>query len=304
MRTATRRGTLPAVPMPRLPLALLSTLAFASPLVACGGAPLPAHPIDDARRAIALHASLRSELHAMQAVARVEQRGSEGRVRGTVWALIGLPERLRFDVMTSLGPVATLTSDGGVFALLDQREGRYFEGPSCAANVARFLGVAIEATEVATLLVGGVPVDQVPDDATITPVSGGYDLVLPTDGGAIELRFGMRRGDEDQPPEGQHLRLVRLVVRDADGDVRLRIAYDDYRVVEDPADMSETPHGIAMPFVVRIEDRARDSELVVRFTEIALNGELVDDAFVQSAPAGLVVEESACDGSVTIRGDR
>ena len=71
---------------------------------------VPLHPIDDPTRAIRLHDSLRTELVSMQAVARVEQRGGSGRVRGTVWALIGLPSRLRFDVMTSLGGVRLVRS--------------------------------------------------------------------------------------------------------------------------------------------------------------------------------------------------
>lgn len=274
-------------------------LAFAgivaTTLLGCGGAIVPLHPIDDPARAIRLHDSLRAELRSMQAVARVEQRGGGGRVRGTVWALIGLPSRLRFDVMTSLGPVATLTSDGDRFALLDQREGRFFEGPSCATNVARFLGVAIEATEVATLLVGGVPASEVPEGSTIEAVPGGYRLHVPQADGALDIRFSVRDGDEELEPAEQHLRLSRLVARNSDGRVRLVIRYEDYRIVEDPEDMSETPHGIAMPFVVRIEDRAHDSELLVRFTEIALNGELVDDAFGQTAPSGLVVERAECD---------
>jgi len=261
----------------------------------CGGAMVPMYPIEDPAHAVRLHDSLRHELRSMQAVARVEQRGGAGRIRGTVWALIGLPSRLRFDVMTSLGPVATLTSNGDAFALLDQREGRFFEGPSCATNVARFLGVAIEATEVATLLVGGVPVSTVPEGATIRSVGGGYALTVPTVDGSVDITFGMRDGDERLPPAEQHLRLRRLVVHDQRGRIRLVIGYEDYRVVADPEDMSETPHGIAMPFVVRIEDRAHDSELLVRFTEISLNGELVDDAFVQAAPSGLEIEHAECD---------
>lgn len=260
----------------------------------CHPPPVPTMPIENASRALRLHASLRHEVRSVSTVARVEQRGRQGRIRGTVWGLIALPDRLRFDVMTSLGPVATLTSDGDDFALLDQREGRFAVGPTCATNVGRFLGVAIEATEVATLLVGGVPFEA-RDGATITPIHGGYDMDLPTGDGRARVRLHIRAGDELLPPVEQHLRLARLEVRGVDDRVRLVITYDDYRVVEDPEDTSETPHGIAMPFVVRIEDRANDAELLVRFTEISVNGELAPEAFSQTPPSGMVIERAECD---------
>lgn len=256
---------------------------------------MPTTPIDAPERALRLHASLRRALRTVQADARVEQRGRQGRIRGTVWSILELPDRLRFDVISQLGPVATLTSDGEHFALLDQRDGRYLEGPTCAQNVARFLGVALEASEVATLLVGGVPVDGLAEDATITPVHGGYELVVPSARGETRVRFGLRPGDEHAPPEAQHLRLARLELRLPNGRVRLVITYDDYRTVVDPNDVEDPQHGIAMPFVVRIEDRLNDAELTVRFTSLQLNVDTVPDSFTQSPPGGIVVERAECD---------
>lgn len=269
-------------------------LLAVSLVVGCHHAPRPTLPIESAARALSLHASLRHAIRSVSTVARVEQRGPAGRIRGTVWGLIALPDRLRFDVMTSLGPVATLTSNGNDFALLDQREGRYFEGPTCAANVARFLGVALEATEIATLLVGGVPFDAL-DRASINVIPGGYDLVLPSALGEVRARLGVRSGDENSPPAEQHLRLQRLEVRDREGHLKMLITYDDFRVVEDPEDTAEELRGVAMPFVVRIDDRRSNAELLVRFTEINLNGELVEDAFSQVAPGGMFVERAECE---------
>lgn len=272
--------------------ALLLGLSLAA---GCRLPPAPTLPIDRPERALALHASLRSSLRTVQADARVEQRGRTGRIRGTVWAILELPDHLRFDVITQLGPVATLTSDGSRFSLLDQRDGRFLDGPTCSANVARFLGVALEAQEVATLLIGGVPVDGIGPDATLTPIRGGYDLRIPSPRGETRVRFALRRGDEHAPPEQQYLRLAELELFMPDGSPRLRIRYDDYRVVVDPDDLAEPQHGIAMPFVVRIEDLANDAELTVRFTALSLNVEVVPDAFSQEPPGGMVVERAECD---------
>lgn len=277
--------------MRSVPAILLGLLLLAG----CRLPPAPTLPIERPQRALALHASLRSSLRTVQADARVEQRGPGGRIRGTVWAILELPDHLRFDVITQLGPVATLTSDGERFSLLDQREGRYLDGPTCDTNVARFLGVALEAYEVATLLVGGVPVQDIGEDATIRPIRGGYDLRIPSPRGETRVRFSLRRGDLQAPPEQQYLRLSRLELFSPDGHRRLTITYDDYRVVADPDDLAEPQHGIAMPFVVRIEDHANDAELTVRFRALQLNVEVVDDSFRQTPPRGMVVERAECE---------
>ncbi|MCG8555331.1 MAG: hypothetical protein MJD61_08600, partial [Proteobacteria bacterium] len=57
----------------------------------------------------------RAGVRGLQAEARVDQRGTEGRVRGTVWMFVERPSRVRFDVMTQFGPASVLTSDGRVF---------------------------------------------------------------------------------------------------------------------------------------------------------------------------------------------
>jgi len=67
------------------------------------------------------------------------------------------PNRVRFDVMTQLGPVAVLTSDGESFQLSDLREGTFLHGPTCPENIAQLLGVSIGAREVLGLLTGDTP---------------------------------------------------------------------------------------------------------------------------------------------------
>ena len=62
----------------------------------------------------------------MQLEARVEQRGDQGRIRGTVLMLVQLPVHVRFDALTQFGPIATLTTNGELFQLLDQRESRFY----------------------------------------------------------------------------------------------------------------------------------------------------------------------------------
>lgn len=279
---------------------ILHALSLAGMLTASscahrGEGPPIAHPLTDGTRALRLHGSLRQHVQSLSAVARVEQRGEAGRIRGTVYALLATPSRLRFDVMTQLGPVATLTSDGARFALLDQREGRYFEGPACARNVARFLGVELPPEQVMTLLAGGVP--EPGPDAVVSLRAGerGYEVVIDERGARAIARFAVPVVDRELPPTEQRLRLQRLALEEPPGNPRMTIAYDDYRVVPDPLDEEEPQRGVALPHVVRIDDRVNDTELTVRFRELQLNGEVVDDVFVQEPPAGLAPEFATCD---------
>ena len=94
----------------------------------------------------------------MRAEARVDQRATGGRIKGTVLMFVEQSGRVRFDVMTQFGPIAILTSDGAHFAYSDLREKRYLSGETCPENIARLLGVPLSAQETARFLLGGTPV--------------------------------------------------------------------------------------------------------------------------------------------------
>ncbi len=55
--------------------------------------------------------------------AKLDYFGSAGRVRGDLWYLTSLPDKIRFDVVSPFGAtLSTLTSDGERFALFDLRQ--------------------------------------------------------------------------------------------------------------------------------------------------------------------------------------
>src|SRR5688572_27303436 len=123
----------------------------------CSGASCPTHPHPSADSALRAHRALRSPALAIRAEARVDQRGRDGRIRGTVLMFIERPENVRFDAMTQFGPAAILTSDGTGFALTDLRENRYLVGQTCPRNIARLLGIPLAGSEVTRLLLGDTP---------------------------------------------------------------------------------------------------------------------------------------------------
>lgn len=230
-------------------------------------------------------------MRAVRGEARVDRLSDEeGRVRGTVLIYHERPGRLRFDVMTQLGPAAVMTSDGAQFQLLDLHNERFVSGAATADNVHRFLGVSLPAHEVSRLLFGDTP--RLEGEATIRCTGEGYLVEIRSQGRRQEMVYEAREEDENVPPEAQHLRLVRSeVFMDLGNDQGSiwRVTFGDHEVVRDPDDPEG--RGVAMPFRIRFEDDRRGSDTLIRFksreivTEPAPPG-----AFEQETPVGVVVE--------------
>ena len=133
---------------------LLMSLAVAG----CKTAPAcPVQTRTDAAKALDDHADRQAGWQSIKAEARVTQWGRNGRIRGTVLMFLERPDRVRFDVMTQVGPAAVLTSDGETFQLSDLREGTFLHGPTCPENIARLLGISVDAENVLRLLTGDTP---------------------------------------------------------------------------------------------------------------------------------------------------
>lgn len=249
-------------------------------------------PITRAERALGRLEALREPVQTLRAEARVEQRGTEGRIRGTVMMMVQRPDRVRFDAMTQFGPAAILTSDGERFALADLREERYLVGPTCPANIARLVGIRMAGHRVARLLIGDVPRIEV-TQRTMQCTSGGRYLVTlrAEDGRRQRIELGLPSADRERPPEAQRLRLRRTELEGADGDVVWRVTLSEYARVDVP----DTDTQVAMPYEVFFADRRHDVEARVRFESIELNVDLPPGAFDQQPRPGMAPEEVPCE---------
>jgi len=268
-------------------LALALGLAFA--ISACAGGRYPTRPFSAAAPALERASSLRAPIRSLRAEARVDQRGGEGRIRGTVLMMLERPDRLRFDAMTQFGPAAVLTSDGPAFELLDQREGRFLQGRSCPSNIARLLGVALSGRDLLLLLTGDSPrIDA--SHESIGRTRRGHYLVTLTDasGATQELEYDVPSADRELAPAEQHLRLRRSEEHDSEGARVFRVDYDDYREVD-----VEGGGRVAMPFAVHFV--AHGADTLVRFQSMDVGVALEASSFQQDAPPGMPPEEVVCD---------
>jgi hypothetical protein len=265
-------------------------LCCALVLAACAGVPKPAQPYTDARRALELHRLVREQVPAIRAEARVEQRGDRGRIKGTVFLLVQRPARVRFDVMTQFGPVAVLTSDGERFAFSDLRSKRFLTGATCPKNIARLLNVSLTAEQTVLLLLGGTPILEHARSSVTWDDDGFYRLVLhAATGERQEVDLGIPEADLDEPPERQHLVLLRSEIFDKKGRSNWRAVYEEYERL--------TTGGIKtdLPYVVHVTQATAGTETRIRFKEVSVDTELPGDAFVQAPAPGMVIEEASCE---------
>lgn len=238
----------------------------------------------DPEKAIADHQGRQSGWQSIKAEARVTQWGRNGRIRGTVLMFLERPSRVRFDVMTQFGPAAVLTSDGKSFQLTDLREGVFLYGPTCPENLARLLGIPVDAQDVLLLLSGDTPLIEA-SEQRIECREGRYVVTRTGAGGLIqELSFSVDQGDRDALPDDQRLTLRKSTVRAADGTKQWEATYDEYTEVD----------GHRFPTEMRFVDEINDADTSVRVKSITLNPDVPDEAFQQAPRPGMSVDFAPC----------
>lgn len=270
--------------------ALLSLFAFTLTLTACGRLPYPEYPSNDPEAILGARWRLPDSLEALRAEARLEQREGGKRIRGTILMMIERPAKVRFDALTRLGAVATLTSDGERFALLDLREERFFIGEACPENIARGVGIRLSPGELVALLLGELPqLDRA--TASFDVIRGGYRLGFPDDeGGRVEVDLLLPKEALSLPPDEQRVFLSAMRFYGADGELQRAIRFDSHRRIATPAGEEAL-----IPREIELIDREEGSDLLFRYQSIEPIGEAPEGAFEQQPPASLRPEFLPCE---------
>jgi outer membrane lipoprotein-sorting protein len=258
-------------------------------LAGCATFPKPKQPFQDSNKALSLQGMARERVTSIRAEARVDQRGKDGRIKGTVLMLVKRPNKVRFDAMTQFGPAAVLTSNGEAFAYADMRSKRFLFGPTCPANIARLINVPLSVEQTTLLLLGGTPVIEHTRQSIRWHDDGFYRIELASDSARQEVDLGISEHDAELPPERQELLLLRSEIYDAKGRTEWRASYADYQR------LAVGSYRVPMPFEVHIEQPRAGADTLIRFKDIALNVEIQDDAFMQVAPPGMTEEALTCD---------
>lgn len=260
-------------------LAVLTLIVLLS-LVGCATRPPAPAPIE----ALLPHRSPQSLLvpldrhwhrvSALRAMARLAVTSPEGRYSTRQTFLWQRPSLLRLDVVSVLGqPAMTLVADAQQAAIYYPQQGVFFHGPATAANLARFIGLPLDAQDVAHLLTGDVRLLSQPP---------GGSLAVQVDRGAYLVRFLDQAGElvqdlwieSDQELPSRVVRYTTQAVPVVD------VSYTDFRVLTE---------AFSFPFQVVVWLPQAQTELRLQYLAVDLNPDLPDNVFQLSPPTGVRV---------------
>lgn len=278
-------------------------------LAGCPQAP-PASQLPNAQAAIDRMKATATCGNGVQANAKIDFFGPQGRVRADLLMIATTPASLRMDVLSSFNTqIATLTSDGSRFALADFREKRFLYGPASACNIARMTQVPIPGHALVALLRGQAPVLK--HDAQAGTIawsgSGYYVVTIPSTRDAVqEIRLAPHPSDYGKPWSEQRMRVVRVTVRQY-GDVLYEARMDDHRgtamakerVDPDGIDPPIPPSGptcdAELPRKIEVEVPNQSEEVVFTYDGVTWNPPLAEGVFLQQPPGGMPPVLVRCD---------
>jgi uncharacterized protein DUF4292 len=112
----------------------------------------------DARELLDLTSKVESQVFSIRGEGRLRVAVPNSRSTVTVFIAAARPAFLHFEVIGFFGqPQAILASDGRTFALLQNDQGKYFQGPASPENVSRLLPVVLSGPELVSILLGAAP---------------------------------------------------------------------------------------------------------------------------------------------------
>jgi len=222
---------------------------------------------------LATVAARRHALTSLRGLAHVSyERGDErGGSRHAV--VVEAPDRFRLEVLSPLGALAVVTSDGGEFAVWVRREHRTYRGPATAESVAAYTGLPIGVADVAAVLLGLPPERRV----TGRPV-----VVRDEDAGLIRVHTAIEGGRQEIWFAPDSLLPVASETTLAAAQV-LRVGLADYRTIA----------GVAFPLDVSMRLVPDGGSVRVRYEAPTIGVAIAGDLFVFPPRPG--VEEVQLD---------
>jgi hypothetical protein len=259
---------------------LLTFFCFVSwiAVCSCGPIPMPKGAYTDALKLLSDMSAKRSKVKSFRISGRVDHFGQEHRISGKLFLFATLPSKLRIDLLSPFGSsLSVLTVNNDQFALSDIREGRYMKGPAEPCNIARLVRIPLPAKEVTGILVGQTPMIDAPAEISWNK-EGFY---------AIELSDGNRKQLLEIGSNEKVLPLRRSLLIDEEGIV-FEVKYDRWRHISNK---------VSMPHEIRVVMPREKTDLLLRYDDdgVEVNVELPKDAWIQSFPPDVTIEEVTCE---------
>jgi hypothetical protein len=248
--------------------------------------------------------------NAVQASAKIDHFGEQGRVRADLMLFAARPSRIRMDVVSPFGvALATLTSDGRLFGLADKRDAAFLTGPASACNIARLTTVPVPGHVLVDLLRGEAPVLK-HDAASATiawDASGWWVLRIPsTREASEEIHLAPRPEDWQKPWQEQRLRVLDVRVEQRNF-VLYHAELEDHAPaptagpradpdnLEPPIPPSGPPCDAEIPHKIHVEVPSPQADVRFVYGQLSWNPPLPEGTFAQPVPAGMRLERVTCD---------
>jgi uncharacterized protein DUF4292 len=253
-------------------------LVVALAAMTCGPVPPPKDAYQSAPDLLADLVERRSKVRTFRISGRVDHFGEEHRIQGKTFLFARLPDQLRIELLSPfMSPLTVLTVNNGKFAMNDLREGRYMTGPAEPCNIARLLRIPLPPADIFRILIGLSPLIDGENESSWNSRAGHYEIVIKNQDQTQYLKVG---------PSRETLPLLSSRLEDAQGTI-FDIDYSHWSQVA----------GIPMPHEIRVKMPRSKTDLLLRYDDngVEINIVLPEDAWTQSPPAGLTIEEVECN---------
>jgi outer membrane lipoprotein-sorting protein len=242
--------------------------------VVCSGCPHriefgPEGPIDDPEKLFQLVSQAQANLVTIQGDAKLHVSSPQGSGTLSMFVAISRPGLLHMETFDFFNrPVAALVSDGQRFGLYQTEGNVFYYGPASPENVSRFLPVVLPSEELVAVMLGQVPFIP-PERKTLEldPKEGVYVLKL--------FRGQVTQTLQVHP---KYYRVVRSEVRGVPG---YDLAFDKFEVQD----------SVVFPKEVKLIAEVAETELRLRYSDVALNAPPDLTLFELAPPEGARVVE-------------
>lgn len=277
----------------------------------CASIKPPRSLVPDAEAALARMRASQACGTGLQATAKIDHRGEQGRVRGELMMIVSRPANIRMDVLSPpplMQPIATLTSDGRKFLFTDLRDKRVLSGTPSPCNIARLSTIPLPGFALVELLRGQAPLlVRGAEPATVAWNGRGYyDVRIPSTRRAVEhVHLAPHEADFDKPWQEQRFRVAEVRVEQY-GEILYVADLTDYapapmakeRVDDagiDPPVPPSGPHCEAeLPRKISVEVPGTDQDVRFRYEELVWNPPTPDGTFTHLPPAGFPIVPVRC----------
>jgi len=210
----------------------------------------------------------------LRALGRVSYAGAQGRYSTRQTLLWRRPALLRLETVSIVGqPTMVLVADAARTSVYYPQQDVLYEGPSTAANLARFIGLPLAVADVTRVLSGQIEPESMGSRPSWARVQQEVDQ------GLSLLRFLDQDGEllQDAWVDPGRVLPLRVIRYDNRGAIAVDVRYSDFR---------QATEGFSFPFHLEISLPLVQASLQIRYLSVDVNPGLSSSLFRLAPPPG------------------